>query len=139
MDNHSMRIKSLPRITYLAFLIPLMFGLTSCGSSSEPQAQVQSQVQIDVCKEVMSSVGRYTDLALKFINEPEKALPGYAKASSEMSSLAASLPVGPQRDYIELLADDYEMLSKPDAGIEAALALAADVRVDKIQIVCPLP
>ena len=137
VDNHFMRIKNLPKITYLAFLIPLILGLTSCGGSSEPQ--VQAQAQVDVCKEVMSSMGRYADIGLKFIDEPEKAIPEYSKLSSELSSLAASLPAGPQRDYVELLSEDFKKLTDADAGLEAALAIAADVRLDKIQVVCPIP
>ena len=134
-----MRIMNLPKITYFAFLIPLMLGLTSCGSSSEPQAQTQAQAQVDVCKEVMSSMGRYADIGLKFIDEPEKAIPEYSKLSSELSSLAASLPAGPQRDYVELLSDDFKKMTDADAGLEAALAIAADVRLDKIKVVCPIP
>lgn len=132
-----MRIKNLPKITYLAFLIPLTLGLTSCGSSSEPQVQVQPQV--DICKKVMTSMGRYADLALKSIDEPEKAIAGYSKLSSELISIAASLPAGPKRDYVELLADDFKMMTDADAGMEAALAIAVDVRSEKIQLVCPSP
>jgi hypothetical protein len=141
VDNQFMSIKNLPKITYLSFLIPLTLGLTSCGSSSEPKAQTQTQTQaqVDVCKEVMSSMGRYADIGLKFIDEPEKAIPEYSKLSSELSSIAASLPAGPQRDYVKLLSDDFKKMTDADAGLEAALAIAADVRLEKIKVVCPIP
>ncbi len=120
-------------MTFSAFLIPLIFGLTSCGGASEPQVQVQ----VDVCKEIMSSVGRYADLALTLIDEPEKAMAEFSKSSTELIALAASLPAGPQRDYVELIADDFKKMADADAGMEAALAFTADVRPEKLRIVCP--
>ena len=126
-----MRIKILSRITYSVPLFSLILSLNSCSSPSKPQ------VHVDVCKKVMTSVGRYADLALKLIDEPEKAIAEYSKTSSELSVFAASLPSGPQRDYVETLAEDFKNMTNADAGMEAALTFSADIRPEKLRIVCP--
>jgi hypothetical protein len=47
------------------------------------------------------------------------------------------LPESPQKDYVSTLAADYALNLKPDAGVEAAMVLIADLTPTKIQIVCP--
>ena len=83
----------------------------------------------------MQIVGRFTDLQLKSITDPNVLAIDATKTITELKNLAQGIPEGSQRDYVNLLAQDYELISKRDSGMEAAMAFAADVR--KISIVCP--
>ena len=102
--------------------------LTSCGTSGS---------KIDVCKKIMGIVGRYSDLQLKALSDPQSVIADASKTVTELTGLAADLPESPQKDYVSALATDYGLILKSDSGMEAILTLMADLTPTKIQIVCP--
>ena len=113
-------------ITTTVLLVVVGLGLSSCSSASP---------KIDVCKQVMKIIGRFSELELKSISNPTVLAIDGTKTITELRKLALDMPVGPQKDYVNTLATDYELLVKKDSGFEAVMAFAVDVR--KLPIVCP--
>jgi len=113
---------------WAVFILALSVSLTSCGSTSP---------KIDVCKQIMRIIGRYTDLQLKALSDPQSVIADVSRTVTELKTLASNLPASPQKDYVAGLATDYGLILKQDSGMEALMALMADLTPTKIQIVCP--
>jgi hypothetical protein len=106
----------------------LLACLSGCSSANS---------KVDICKQIMQIVGRYADLQLKSLSDPELAIADASKTVEELNQLALTLPTGPEKDYVEELATDYGLFLDSDATMEATLSLVANLTPEKIAIVCP--
>jgi hypothetical protein len=76
-------------------------------------------------------------LQLKALSDPQSVIADASRTVTELKTLASNLPASPQKDYVAGLATDYGLILKQDSGMEALMALMADLTPTKIQIVCP--
>jgi hypothetical protein len=106
----------------------LSLGISGCGTATP---------KVDICKQIMQIVGRFTDAQLQSLSDPEAIIADASKTVEELKQLASTLPTGPEKDYVEVLATDYALFLDSGTTMEATFALVADLTPEKIAIVCP--
>jgi cytochrome c556 len=102
--------------------------LSGCGTAAP---------KVDICKQIMQIIGAFTDAQLEFLSDPESIIADASKTVEELNQLASTLPTGPEKDYVEVLATDYALFLKSGTTMEATFALLASLTPEKIAIVCP--
>jgi hypothetical protein len=132
-QSNSLGSKSAIQIWITVGVTLFSISLTGCGGSKNDQ--------IDVCRPVLKAIGKFADLQLKKIQTDPASLGNISieeKAlADELNKISETLPDGKKKEYLKMLAEDYNLVSQPDASFEASMTLAADSQVDKLRIVCP--
>lgn len=82
----------------------------------------------------MSISGKYADVALKDLDTAKQ---GELNLGADLRKLASKIPDGSQKNYILLIAKDFDAATGENSSLEDMLALAADLRPEKMRIVCP--
>lgn len=82
----------------------------------------------------MKISGKYGDATLKNLDTGK---PVELSLGADLRELASKIPDGPQKDYILLIARDFDAATGENSSLEDMLALAADLRPEKMRIVCP--